>query len=88
MVLPKGDKPVKGTDYYTAQDKQEIIDDVESDIEEEVVAHFNTVSDLKSDTSLVAGMVVETLGYYTANDGGGAVYKCRRNISLYYGSYW
>ncbi len=28
LVGPKGDSPIKGTDYFTEQDKQEIVDEV------------------------------------------------------------
>ena len=45
-----------------------------SDIEQ--YAHFfDTVADMKAATNLVAGDYAKTLGYYTVNDGGGALYK-------------
>ena len=37
--------------------------------------YYNTVADMKADTKLKAGDMVVTLGYYKANDGGGAEYK-------------
>lgn len=36
---------------------------------------FDTVALMKASTSLKNGMTVQTLGYYAANDGGGATYK-------------
>ena len=39
--------------------------------------YYNTVADMKADTKLKAGDMAITLGYYTANDGGGALYRIR-----------
>lgn len=36
---------------------------------------YDTVADMKADTSLKTGMTAQTLGYYGVNDGGGATYK-------------
>lgn len=36
---------------------------------------FNTVAEMQEATNLINGSTVETLGYYSANDGGGATYK-------------
>lgn len=36
---------------------------------------FDTVSDMLSATNLIDGSYARTLGYYSANDGGGALYK-------------
>ena len=41
------------------------------------VLSYETVSDLKSATNLVNGSTARTLGYYTLNDGGTALYKIR-----------
>jgi len=38
---------------------------------------FDTVSDMKASTNLIAGSFAQTLGYYSKNDGGGALYKIR-----------
>ena len=38
---------------------------------------FNTVADMKEATNLINGSYAKTLGYYSANDGGGATYKIR-----------
>lgn len=38
---------------------------------------FNTVAEMKKDVNLQAGQKVSTLGYYAANDGGGAQYIVR-----------
>lgn len=37
--------------------------------------YYNTVADMKADNSLKVGDMTVTLGYYEANDGGGATYK-------------
>ena len=44
------------------------------------VLSFNTIADMKKATNLVNGSTCRTLGYYTINDNGGALYKIR-NIS-------
>jgi len=36
---------------------------------------FNTVAEMKADTDLQAGDTCQTLGYYSANDGGAGLYK-------------
>lgn len=51
---------------------QEIID---AYIQTNVAWIFDTVADMKASTNLINGSYAQTLGYYTANDGGGAVYK-------------
>ena len=39
---------------------------------------FDTVADMKSSTNLIDGSFAQTLGYYSLNDGGGALYKIRK----------
>lgn len=39
--------------------------------------YYNTVADMKVDTKLKAGDMAVTLGYYSVNDGGSAIYKIR-----------
>ena len=41
------------------------------------IKHFNSVADMKADTTLLNTYYVKTLGYYEANDGGGADYLIR-----------
>lgn len=41
------------------------------------IKHFNSVADMKADTTLLNTYYVKTLGYYEANDGGGANYLIR-----------
>lgn len=38
---------------------------------------FDTVADMKASTNLIDGSFARTLGYYSKNDGGGALYKIR-----------
>lgn len=45
---------------------------------------YTTFSDLENDSSLIAGMNVKTLGYYTINDGGGASYKIVNGVDSNY----
>lgn len=44
---------------------------------------FDTVADMIADTSLKAGLTVKTMGYYSVNDGGGAVYIISDNQGDY-----
>lgn len=44
-------------------------------IQANVAWTFDTVADMKSATNLVAGSYAKTLGFYSLNDGGGAIYK-------------
>lgn len=41
------------------------------------IKHFNSVEEMKADNTLVAGYVVDTLGYFFKNDSGGARYTIR-----------
>ena len=43
---------------------------------------FNTLIEMKNSTILMNNDIVQTLGYYQANDGGGAIYKVVDNSSL------
>lgn len=43
-------------------------------IQSNVTWTFDTVADMKSATNLIAGSYAQTLGFYTINDGGGALY--------------
>lgn len=44
--------------------------------------YFNTVAEMKACTKLKNGDCVQTLGYYSANDGGGATYQIVNDTSL------
>lgn len=44
-------------------------------IQSNVAWTFDTVADMKAGTNLIDGSYARTLGYYNANDGGGALYK-------------
>lgn len=46
-------------------------------IADDVTMVFNSVADMKNATELKAGMSARTLGYYSVNDGGAAVYTIR-----------
>ena len=50
----------------------------------EKIYHFDTVEDMVNNETLLPGDVVETLGYYTIRDGGGATYVITTNIQLNY----
>ena len=45
---------------------------------------YDTVAQMKADTGLLDGGVCRTLGYYAANDGGGAFYKVRATAPASY----
>lgn len=50
---------------------------------EDTILTFNTVAELKS-SNIKNGMTAQTLGYYSANDGGGATYKIKTTSTSYY----
>ena len=54
---------------------QEIVADY---LNSKAVFGFDSVSDMKSATNFVDGSYAETLGYFSKNDGGNAVYKIRK----------
>jgi len=45
--------------------------------DKKAVRYYDTISNMKSDTTLKAGMYVKTKGYYSINDGGSAEYYIR-----------
>lgn len=51
---------------------EELINNV---LQPNVTWTFDTVADMKASTNLVSGCFAKTLGFYSVNDGGGAVYK-------------
>lgn len=61
-------------DMVEAGTLQEIIGDY---LNATAVWGFDTVSDMKSSTNLIAGSYARTLGYSAINDGGSALYKIR-----------
>lgn len=78
-------------DYFDNLDVQEEINNkldamVEAGTLQEIIAAylnskalfgFDNVASMKSATNLIDGSYARTLGYYTKNDGGGALYKIR-----------
>lgn len=56
--------------------KEYLDEEVDEKLEDFTIA-FDTVALMKASTYLKAGMVVKTLGYYDANDGGAAIYKIK-----------
>lgn len=78
-------------DYFDNLDVQEEINNkldqmLEDGVLQEIISQFlqstaiwcfDSVADLKTATNLIEGSYARTLGYYTANDGGGATYKIK-----------
>ena len=79
---PAGYTPVKGTDYWTAAERQAMINDVLNQVPSGggsggsggLVRYYLTVADMVADTTLQEGMVCCTMGYYSQNDGGHGCY--------------
>ena len=42
--------------------------------DKKAIRYYDTVADMKSDTTLKSGMYVKTKGYYVSNDGGHGEY--------------
>ena len=51
------------------------LEEIISDYIGEPIFGFDTVADMKASTTLQAGDMARTLGFYSVNDGGGALYK-------------
>lgn len=86
-------------DYFDNLDVQEEINNKLDDMAEQGILQeiittyiqsnvawtFDTVADMKQATNLVNGSYAQTLGYYSINDGGGALYKIgNTQPSLFY----
>ena len=54
---------------------------IEQFIQSSAIWCFDTVADMKVATNLIAGSYARTLGYYSVNDGGGALYHIVNVIS-------
>lgn len=54
---------------------------IEQFLQSTAIWSFNTVSEMQEATNLINGSTVETLGYYSINDGGGALYKITNTLS-------
>ena len=76
----KGDKPIKGVDYYTEQDKQEIVNDVLSNFpiynDEYIVTPSRQAKVLKTANKLLSDDVtIAEISYSeTGNNSGGTTY--------------
>lgn len=46
--------------------------------------YYDNIAIMKTDTTLKVGDMVVTLGYYEANDGGGAEYRIKTSSDKYY----
>ena len=57
---------------------------IEQFIQSTAVWCFDTISDLKNATNLTNGSFAKTLGYYSINDGGSAIYKISTTEPLNY----
>ena len=52
--------------------------------DKKAIRYYDTVADMKSDTTLKNGMHVKTKGYYTSGDGGSTEYIIKSTSSSYY----
>lgn len=79
--------PVRGVDYWTEEDKQEIVDEASAEVIDARAGfqtlgerldnkpyYFDTVEDMK-EANLRDGDCAITLGYYNIDDGGDGLYK-------------
>ena len=51
-------------------------------IQANVAWTFDTVADMQASTNLIEGSYARTIGYYSANDGGGALYKIKSSTGV------
>lgn len=82
MKIDSQDKEIAmAVDYMKTninQTTSNIISDMINNGEIEVKLRYDNVSTMKEDTSVLAGEVLETLGYYNKNDGAGSRYLTRQ----------
>lgn len=57
---------------------------IEQYLQSSAIWGFDTVADMKAATNLIDGSYARTLGYYSKNDGGGAIYKISETLPLTY----
>lgn len=69
-------------DFTNGYNLDQIVGDINPDEDgtlevqlSKTIKYYNTVADMKADTKLQEGDLVETMGYYEANDGGAAQYN-------------
>lgn len=88
LLMLKGEKGEQGdlnhndiVDNLTSTDNTKVLSAKQGKVLKNLVDkkpyYFNNVAEMKTDDTLNDGMVVQTLGYYSAGDGGGATYKIR-----------
>lgn len=63
------------SDILKTKVPQDVLDDINKKI-----YYFNNIEEMKRCSSLVEGSTCQTLGYYSANDGGGAIYLIREKL--------
>lgn len=82
--------------YFDSQDWQQMVnnkldDMLESGVLEQIIEQFiqstaiwcfDTIADMLQATNLINGSFARTLGYYSVNDNGGAIYKITDTASL------
>ena len=61
-----------GTEYSTLKER---LDNEYENLKNVIIQKFDTVAQMKADTTLGTGMYARTGGYYVVNDGGGALYR-------------
>ena len=89
-----GHTPVKGTDYWTAEDKAEIVSDVEGDIIDDTAGEGDTsktwsadkidseIADVKTDITKLAPVVIENINGETASINDGAYNEKIENLKV------
>lgn len=76
-IMSDGFVAIKVGDGKTAWKDLEYVTKKPSELGNKLVTYQN-VAEMKKDESLSEGDYVQTLGYHTANDGGGAFYRIRK----------
>lgn len=75
LKLFKHDNPASNTNPFNVSmalnENWDKIDEAQS----EIIKHFNSIQEMKIDETLQEGDTCQTLGYYSANDGGAGLYK-------------
>ena len=79
----KGDTPVKGVDYYTEQDKNELIQEIQDSVIDGQVNLANYYTKPEVDEAIAAALEPDLSDYYTKTETDAAIEASKQDLSGY-----
>lgn len=79
----KGDTPVKGVDYYTEQDKNELIQEIQDSVIDGQVNLANYYTKPEVDEAIAAALEPDLSDYYTKTEVDAAIEASKQDLSGY-----